>query len=131
LVKAKAVNYISVIDGLTQQTKEPLDGLTTVARGEARDLWRRVLTDQGRDGWKQVGDSRVVESRFGRFGSHQGRPQVRATICVDVGAVDVIDRSGESVVQPSRLDRSETTLTLERWGSGWFVTDDVGADRKC
>jgi len=56
LVKAKAVDYISVIDGLAQQTKEPLDGLTTVARGETLDLWRRVLTDQGRDGWKQVGD---------------------------------------------------------------------------
>lgn len=57
-----------------------------------------------------------------------------ATACLDVSAVEAVDRDGGSVLAENRLDRTVQDYVLERDGSaqlGWYIVDDTNRNEPC
>lgn len=66
-------------------------------------------------------------------------PKVVFSACVDVSAVDIVDRAGKSLVSPERKKRYASTVTLLRYApgtagaerGGWFVYRVTAPDQSC
>lgn len=67
---------------------------------EASD--RENFTEMHAEGFTIIGDSRVT--KFAGTETNRLRTRVNATVCIDVSAVDVLDPTGSSIVNPDRLD---------------------------
>lgn len=118
--------YFKTLDELGQDPKAPIAKLKAVAistellRLEARfQRWRR-------DGWRQVGEVQVVDRRadsvsLDNSDPDAGRvPTVTVVVCTDVSDVDVVDRTGSSVVKEGRPDE----LTTRYWVANYTFADD-------
>lgn len=66
-------------------------------------------------------------------------PAVVLQACIDVSGVDVLDGQGKSVVSPTRVPRSQSTVTLYRYpkgtkgaaAGGWFVFEATSKAEPC
>ena len=66
-------------------------------------------------------------------------PTVTLQACLDVSGIDVVDRSGKSVVLSERVERSKSTVTMNRYepgtagaeAGGWFVYDATSKGEAC
>ena len=66
-------------------------------------------------------------------------PTVTLQACIDVSGVDVVDLSGKSVVLPERLERSRSTVTMNRYepgtegaeAGGWYVYEATSKGESC
>ena len=120
---ARAKDYVAMLDKLSSNPKANLDELSTVARGRAADKWRQILLDDRSAGHRQTGSTKLTLISA-KVGSSDQRWAV--TMCLDVSAVDVVDRDGKSVVAKNRPDRVRDVLTVDQdtSSSKWFVTQD-------
>jgi hypothetical protein len=128
-----ARNYFAEVDTLRQHPGRPLDSLKSVATSVELSAQQRLLQSQRRRGLRQVGDTDLVEVTVQSVNLDNSDPQagkvptVQVDVCWDVTKVDVVDRSGESVVSPSRPDTGWIRLAVAnyQWSSdpkdGWRV----------
>jgi len=68
-----------------------------------------------------------------------GYPKVVLQACVDVSGVDVVDRSGKSVISPDRVSRAKSTVTMYEYApgtkgaerGGWYVYEATSKGEPC
>ena len=89
------VDALNEVDLSDPETFEPVYALTT---GEANANERKSLSQMHADGWT-VNGATVFASFFGESFADES---VTAVVCSDVGAVDVVDTDGRSMVSPDR-----------------------------
>ena len=53
------------------------------------------------------------------------------TACVDVSGVDLVDKKGDSQVNPDRPDQQKYAYTVSRPADGFFVTEDTLKGKPC
>jgi hypothetical protein len=130
--------YFKVVDQVGQNPKLPLSRLGRVAISTMLGVKENSFRNWRKDGWRQTGslevtDMRVESVNLGNSDPAAGKvPTVVVTICTDASDVDVLDRTGKSVVLDSRPDvvTTEYTVANYSWKSdkrgGWRVA--VGKD---
>lgn len=110
--------YYTVLDDLGQNPGTPLRNLSSVATGAQRSTMSRVLRSQRNQGERQVGRAKVAELKVQAVDLDNSDPSagkvplVTVDVCVDVHAVDILDRSGKSVVSPTRPNSGWTRYTV-------------------
>ena len=128
-----ARKYFGEVDALRQHPRRSLQSLNSVATSVELSAQQRLLQSQRRRGLRQVGDTNLVEVTVQSVNLDNSDPQVgkvptvQVDVCWDVNKVDVVDRSGESVVSASRPDTGWIRLAVANyhWSSdpngGWRI----------
>ena len=68
-----------------------------------------------------------------------GYPLVTLRSCIDVAAIDIVNRAGTSIVTADRVARSRSDVTMYRYkkgtvgaeAGGWFVYDATSKGEPC
>ena len=121
------VNYWKVLDEAAANPKSDLKALATVARAQALAQWQSTLSDYRSKGWVQHGNASVVDP----VASKKAGKSFAVTACIDVSALDVVDKSGTSVVVPGRPQRQRYSYQVEKAPQGFFVTVDTLKAEPC
>ena len=111
-----------LVDALGADPKRSLDELTTVARDQALETWRELLTSQRRQGLRQIGNILIVSSKASPSGG-----KFNVDTCIDVSKTSLVDQKGKSVVAANRPPRVRYASVVERGSDGKFyvVQDKV------
>lgn len=122
--------YFAVVDDLRQQPEKPLTALSAVATSGELSAQQRLIQSERRRGLKQVGDTRIsgleVQSvNLDKSDPKAGKvPTAQVDVCWNVSDVDVVDKSGKSVVSPSRPDSGWIRFTVANYH--WSTDPDGG-----
>lgn len=119
--------YWKVVDELAADPKKSLNLVATVARGQAADQSRIEVGTIQAQGWRQVGESVVASSKA----STKDGKTFSVVACVDVSKVNVVDKSGKSVLRAGRPERQQYTYAVEKASQGFFVTIDTLKGKPC
>lgn len=93
-------------------------------------------------GLREVGTTEVVSIKILRVDlmpTAGNYPAVVLQACIDVSGVDILDGQGKSVVSPTRVARSKSTVTMYRYAKGtkgaaaggWFVFEATSKAEPC
>lgn len=133
-------DYYSVLDGLRADPASDLKGLETVAIGAQLNAVQTLVQRQRDEGQRQTGTTAISELKvqsvtLDNSDPDAGKvPTVVIDVCWDVTKVDVLDKSGESIVSPDRPDTGWTRYTVANYEyaadptGGWRVA--TGQDLK-
>lgn len=119
--------YWSAIDAVSVDPSTKLEQLASVARGQALAQWQSTIASDRANDLRQTGISQVTKAEAVALGAQA----YRVVACIDVSAVDVVDRSGKSVVAAGRPDRQKYTYTVDKTTDGFFVTEDLLKGKPC
>lgn len=126
-------HYFKVTDQVGQNPKAPLSRLQTVA------ITTVLITDAAgyrrwrRDGWHKTGSTKITKMRVDSISLDNSDPDkglvptVAIRVCTDASGIDVLDRSGKSVVLASRPDEITTKFIVANYSwktdkrGGWRV----------
>ncbi|MEU2200611.1 hypothetical protein [Isoptericola sp. NPDC019482] len=134
--------YLTLSNDLRTDTSRPLDELEEVATGLELDSQSKFLTDWREKGWQATGEARLVELdlvdvSLDNSDPDAGKvPTVTMEACVDVTGSDVVDSDGDSVIEPSRADRTWTRYLVSnyRWdddpSDSWRVASSETLERE-
>lgn len=117
---AAVVAYWAAIDAAAANPSTKLEVLSSVARGQALAQWQTTLADYRAKGWRQTGRSELSAARSVVNSSSD----FTVSICRDVTDVDVLDKSGRSVVKASRPDRQRFDYQVVKDSTAFFVSED-------
>jgi hypothetical protein len=132
--------YFATVDRLGQNPTAGLDPLDQVATSTQLSAERRLLKSQHGRGERQVGATRVAQLKVQSVNLDNSDPSagkvptVVIDVCWDVSKVDVLDKSGQSIVSPDRPDTGWTRYTVANYDyaadptGGWRVA--TGQDLK-
>jgi hypothetical protein len=132
--------YFAVVDEVGQDHGAGLTALDAVATGTQLQAEHTLLRDQRRQGRRQVGATKIAKLTVQSVNldnsdpSAGNVPTVVIDVCWDVSKVDVLDKSGKSIVSPSRPDTGWTRYTVANYHyaadptRGWRVAN--GQDLK-
>lgn len=121
------VKYWAVVDDLAAHPTKSLNHLDPVARDQARAQMQTLLGTYAAKGLVQKGKVSLTDV----LASKKARANFTVTACVDVSAVDLVDKSGASQVNPDRPDRQSFSYTVVRANEGFFVTEDTLKGKPC
>lgn len=121
------VRYWQVRDALAKDPHKSLNLVATVARGQASDQSRIILSTYVANGWTQTGEA-VVGSLHA---TTKGGNAFTVTACVDVSKVNFVDKAGKSVVKPGRPDRQQFSYPVAKTLQGFFVMEDTLKGAAC
>jgi hypothetical protein len=125
--------YFAEIDKLRQQPNSSLSTLRTVATSIEYSAQMRLLQRERKQGLQQIGDTelkhvKVQSVNLDNTDPQSGRvPIAQVDVCWNVGNVDIIDKSGSSVVSPTRPDKGWIRFAVANyhWSTdptdGWRV----------
>ena len=119
--------YFETVGLVRQDPKRPASDLDAVASSTQLLAQKNLLKRQRADGLHQTGMTKVVKLSVQSVSLDDPATAV-IDVCWDVSGVDVIDRSGKSVVTPERKDVGWTrfTVTNAKWKTaptdGWRVS---------
>jgi hypothetical protein len=119
--------YFETVGLVRQDPKRPASDLDAVASSTQLLAQKNLLKRQRADGLHQTGMTKVVKLSVQSVSLDDPATAV-IDVCWDVSGVDVIDRSGKSVVAPERKDVGWTrfTVTNAKWKTaptdGWRVS---------
>ena len=115
------IAYTGMVDTLAADPQSDMQQLATVARGQALAQTQYDIAFYRGNGWRQIGRSRL---EFVGTTPGSDATQWLVTMCVDVSEVDVVDTTGQSVVQADRSPRvlSSFTVDQDHQKYDWFVT---------
>lgn len=126
-------SYVSTIDELAQRPSADLKMLDKVTTGSELTAERTFLKDQRSRGERQVGSTRIAQLKVQSVNLDNSAPAagkvltVVIDVCWDVSKVDVLDKSGKSIVSTSRPDTGWTRYTVANYhyaadpSGGWRV----------
>ena len=137
--------YFEMVDQLAQNPKMPLEkNLKKVVTSSGYSLTWTVLNQGRRKGYTQHGETtfevdKVLEVSLDNSNPKKGvAPTVQLQVCYDVSNVDVVDKSGASVVSDDRLDKAIATYWVSNYDyksdprGGWIVSGrQARGDRTC
>lgn len=125
--------YFNVLDNLRQDPSKPVRQLSSVATSTQLAAQKRLLTAERDQGLHQVGTTRVAELTVQSVSLDNSAPSagkvptVAVDVCWDVSNADLVDRSGQSVVSPSRASTGWTRYTVANYhwsenpSGGWRI----------
>jgi len=125
-------SYVSTIDEIAQRSAD-LKMLNKVTTGSELTAERRFLKHQRSRGERQVGSTRISQLKVQSVNLDNSAPAagkvptVVVDVCWDVSKVDVLDKSGKSIVSASRPDMGWTRYTVANYhyaadpSGGWRV----------
>ena len=119
--------YFETVGQVRQAPKRPAAALDAVASSTQLTAQKNLLKSQRADGLHQPGMTQVVKLNVQSVSLDDPATAV-IDVCWDVSGVDVIDRSGKSVVTPERKEVGWTrfTVTNDKWetapADGWRVS---------
>lgn len=122
------VAYWAALDALASDPDKSLSDLNVVARDQALAQWQRNLTDLRGAGRTRVGNV-VVRDSQATF--DQASSLYTVTACIDVSAVNVIDKDGKSVVLATREPRVRYSYKVQRDADQYFVVEDLLQGKPC
>ena len=132
--------YFAVVDALAKDPKSDLKRLGSVATSTQLRAAQTLLRSQRDQGRHQTGDTNVAELTVQTVNLDNSDPKagkvptVVIDVCWDVSKVDVLDKSGASIVSPDRPDTGWTRYTVANYHfadnptKGWRVA--TGQDLK-
>jgi hypothetical protein len=118
--------YWRIIDEVASNPKVSLNVLATVARSQALEQWQTTLSEFRAKQWTQEGVSVVRDIDPSTDGE-----SFTVAACVNVAELDVVDRSGKSVVVDSRPVEQRFTYKVVKAPEGFFVTEDTLKGKPC
>ena len=137
---AAMTDYYAGLDGLRADPASDLKELETVAIGAQLNAVQTLVQRQRDEGQRQTGTTAISELKvqsvtLDNSDPDAGKvPTVVIDVCWDVTKVDVLDKSGESIVSPDRPDTGWTRYTVANYEyaadptGGWRVA--TGQDLK-
>lgn len=137
---AAMTDYYAVLDGLRADPTSDLKKLETVAIGAQLNAVQTLVQRQRDEGQRQTGTTAISQLKvqsvtLDNSDPDAGKvPTVFIDVCWDVTKVDVLDKSGESIVSPNRPDTGWTRYTVANYEyaadptGGWRVA--TGQDLK-
>lgn len=132
--------YFAVVDALAKDPKSDLKRLGSVATSTQLRAAQTLLRSQRDQARHQTGDTNVAELTVQTVNLDNSDPKagkvptVVIDVCWDVSKVDVLDKSGASIVSPDRPDTGWTRYTVANYHfadnptKGWRVA--TGQDLK-
>lgn len=132
--------YFAVVDSLAQDPKVALKHLDSVATSTQLRAAQTLLRSQRDQDRRQTGDTRVAQLTVQTVNLDNSDPKagkvptVVIDVCWDVSKVDVLDKSGASIVSPDRPDTGWNRYTVANYEyadnptKGWRVA--TGQDLK-
>ena len=133
-------DYYAVLDGLRADPSSDLKALETVAIGAQLNAVQTLVQRQHDQGPRQTGATAISELKVQSVTLDNSDPDggkvptVVIDVCWDVTKVDVLDKSGKSIVSPDRPDTGWTRYTVANYdyaadpSGGWRVA--TGQDLK-
>lgn len=137
---AAMTDYYALLDGLRADRSSDLKKLDTVAIGAQLNAVQTLVQRQRDQGQRQTGTTAISELKvqsvtLDNSDPDAGKvPTVVIDVCWDVSKVDVLDKSGKSIVSPNRPDTGWTRYTVANYdyaadpSGGWRVA--TGQDLK-
>ena len=111
---------IAKTDALAQDLTADISDVATVARGDAFTAELSFLVDNHKNGYVQVGFSKVLEPH-----AVLAAPSTwSVTACIDVSGTDLVDKNGKSVVAASRAPRYGYSYSVVKDGAKFYVTKE-------
>lgn len=101
--------------------------LDTVARDQARTQWQVVLDTYIASELVQKGRASVTDVQA----KSKDGETFAVTACVDVSGVDLVDKDGNSKVNPDRPDQQKYSYSVAKSSDGFFVTVDTLKGMPC
>lgn len=135
-------DYFATVDRLRQQPKSPLGALKAVATGSELSAEQILIRSEREKQLHQVGDTKIVEVKVQSVNLDNSDPAsgkvptVQVDVCWDVTGVDLVDKSGQSVVSPSRPESGwfRFAVANHRWvddpAGGWRVLSGQDLEQK-
>jgi broad specificity phosphatase PhoE len=117
----------AVVGELAEDPAKNQDLLDTVARDQARTQWQVVLDTYVAKGLVQRGKALVTDVQAA---SKKGKT-FAVTACVDVSGVDLVDKTGNSKVNPDRPDQQKYSYIVTKTNGDFFVTVDTLKGTPC
>jgi hypothetical protein len=133
--------YFVVIDQLRSKPSRPIRKLKSVAISTQLSAQQRLIESQRDGGLRQSGSTSIamltVQSvNLDNSDASVGKvPTVQIDVCYDVSAVDILDRKGESVVDPDRPDTGWVRYSVSNYRfetkplDGWRVASGVDLEQ--
>lgn len=134
-------NYYAVRNQLRADSSKPLDLLKTVAISKELSTEQHLFTTERNQGLHQIGDTKIatieVQSvNLDNSDPAAGKvPTVTIDVCYDVTGVDIVDKSGKSVVKPGRPNTGwiQYLVSNYQWArdpnGGWRVASSQDIER--
>ena len=125
-------NYFTVVDQLRSDPKGDLKKLKSVATSAQLNAVETLIGRQHDEGQRQTGTTAINEMKVQSVSLDNSDPRagkvptVVIDVCWDVSRVDVLDKSGESIVSPDRPDTGWTRYTVANYR---YVADPTGGWR--
>jgi hypothetical protein len=126
--------YVEVRNALRQDASQPVSLLRTVAIGGELAAQKALVARERAQGIRQIGettigDLSIASVTLDNTDPSTGKvPTVLVDVCLDVTAVDVIDKTGQSVIDSNRPDTGWIRYSVANyvWSkdpvSAWRVT---------
>lgn len=115
---AEVRSYFVVLDDLRTTPKTPLAQLRTVAIGTQLSAQIKLVKSERAKGLQQVGSTKISELKVQSVSLDDSNPTAgkaptaQIDVCWDVSGADLVDKTGKSVVTPSRPDRGWTRYVV-------------------
>lgn len=131
--QATVRKYFQVTDRIGQNPKAPLSALKTVDISGVLSQDQHTFTDWRSKGWKKTGSLKVTKMQVEQVNLDNSDPAngkvptVAIAVCTDASNVDVVNKSGKSVVLKSRPTLLTTRYTVANYhyksdpAGGWRV----------
>ena len=119
--------YWGVLDQLAADPTKSLNLVATVARDQAALQARNTLGTYQAKGWTLTGRTSVTSP----IASTKDGKTFSVSACVDVEKVNIVDKTGKSVVRAGRPDRQRYAYTVVKAPQGFFVTVDTLKGNPC
>lgn len=135
-------SYYTVTDQLGLTADANLEALRSVTIGSALNDARNQLLSHQKQGWKQIGTTRLLSLNANSVSlvnkpTQQPPlvPTVKVDVCYDVSDLNVVDATGKSVISAQRQDKAlaEMGVANYQWPSaqGWRVAYTVITEKPC
>lgn len=140
--EAKVREFYATTNQLRQDPSLKLSKLKTVAVSSELTSQQHLLRSERRDGYRQVGDTKIVELRVQAVNLDNSDPKagkvptVQVDVCYDVSGADLVDEDGKSVVSSDRPDTGwiRHTVANYEWDSDpdgtWRVASSQDLEKK-
>jgi hypothetical protein len=123
-------NYVDALNQVDLSDPATFEEVYRWTTGELNAADRMLFSRMHSDGWVVAGDSTVALVAPRSMGGSDPS-MVALAVCVNVGAVSLVDASGVSMVGRSRTDLQTTLVSLvadKSSSTHWAIANIVGRD---
>jgi hypothetical protein len=120
-VVALVKKYYAIDDAVARDRSVPVSRYKEVAGGEWSKTIRAYTTAARLRGERVKGRTKITEPKVMSLSPAQDPTVARVTVCVDVRAVQVFNKQGESIVPSNRPDFSVERLVVRKTKGAWLV----------